>query len=137
MSNESAKPRTQAVTFRLDTATKERVDAIAASSQRTIAQLALFALIAYFRVHPITVIEGRVLAPSRDDFKSEEEGSVGIGSKNLTLRLPEDLAGLLDAYSEASRITRSETIRQAIAEWLAASENQDLGHPAYNVKDYS
>lgn len=135
--SESPKPRTQAVTFRLDTATKEKVDAIAASSQRTLAQLILFALIAYFRVHPIASLDGNILSPSPNDFKSEEDSGIGIGSKNLTLRLPEDLSGLLDAYSQASGATRSEIIRQAIADWLIASEDQDLGHPAYNVKDYS
>lgn len=117
------KGQTHAVNFRLDDSTRQKVDALASSSDRSLAQLAKHSLIYYFSIHTLT---NASKIPVEEPI-SEEERGVSSGIKNLTIRLSDDLLGLLNAHCQASECTKSDLIRQALALWLASDRTSAVG----------
>lgn len=107
------------VTVRLDLATRERLDALAAASDRTLAQLARYALSAYFTL-PDTP------APS-PGLPEEREAS---GTRHVTLRLPEQTSEEVAAYAASCAVTASDVIRHALSLWLDSDAPASLGAPA-------
>lgn len=122
-SSATPKSQTHAVNFRLDDATRQKVDSLSSSSDRSLAQLAKYALIDYFATHTLT---NTTKIPAEEPV-SEEDSGVSSGIKNLTVRLSDDLLSLLNAHCQASECTKSDLIRQALALWLASDRTSSVG----------
>lgn len=108
------------VTVRLDPAQRDRLDALAATSDRTLAQLVRYALTAYFEA-PLTCP-----APGRAD--SDET------SRHLAVRIPTFLADQVDAHAKSCNVTASDVLRDAIAGWIARADTDTLGAPATSAE---
>jgi predicted transcriptional regulator len=103
------------VTVRLDAPIRERLDALTAASDRTLAQLARYALTAYF--------ENNVpfLPPVVDETSNTR--------KHVSLRLPSALSLNLDAVAQSNNTTASDVLRQALGWWLETADPAHLGVP--------
>lgn len=104
------------VTVRLDAPVREQLDSLASASDRTLAQLARYALTAYFdnEISPIP-------APL-------DEGASNT-RKHVSLRIPSGLSDTLDKYSQGKGVTASDVLRHALAWWLENADTAHLGMP--------
>jgi predicted transcriptional regulator len=104
-------------TVRLDPALRESLDALATTSDRSLAQLSRYALRDFPARH-----DGPALPPDPD---------AGAASSHMTLRLPAALAVFVDEQAQQRTITPSEVIRQALSSWVATADISLLGTPSH------
>lgn len=105
------------ISVRFKPSMRDKLDHIALTSDRTIAQLVRYALIAYFEVERVCVI----------DNTSNEKDSA---SRHTALRLPEDIALKVEALSSKCDVTFSDVIRDAVNVWLTQYNLEHLGSPS-------
>jgi predicted transcriptional regulator len=115
MSATAAPKASRLVTVRLEPATRERLDELATTSDRTLAQLIRYALTTYFDSTVTSCISGK------EDSTS---------SRHTSVRIPVLLADKVDAAAKNFSVTASDVIRDALANWLASTQPQTLGVPA-------
>lgn len=111
------------ITVRLDAPIRERLDALASASDRTLAQLARYALTAYFESGMTA------LSPSSDDVSNTR--------KHVSLRLPAALSANLDSVAQANQTTASDILRQALAWWVETADPAHLGVPGSSAVEVS
>lgn len=115
MPKEAHSTTSRLVTVRLDSTVRDRFDALAASSDRTLAQLVRYAVEAY------------LAAPAQDRSEIAEDATV---TRHTSLRLPAALACAVDAYAARENLTPSDVLRRAMAAWLDTPAPALLGSPA-------
>lgn len=103
------------ITVRLDAPIRERLDALTAASDRTLAQLARYALTAYF--------ENNV------PFLPQVVDEASSTRKHVSLRLPATLASNLESVAQINDTTASDVLRQALAWWVETADPAHLGVP--------
>lgn len=108
------------VTFRLDAAMREKLDVLATSSDRKVAQLIRYAVSSYFET-----ADRKMLS----DNNVGEDVSV---MKHTSARIPEALANQVDAHAENLGVTSSDIIRDAIALWLDSEAVEVVAAPVSN-----
>jgi len=104
------------VTVRLDAPIRERLDALASASDRTLAQLARYALTAYFDSGSTTSLPAN----------TEETANT---RKHVSLRLPAALSANLEAVAQTNQTTASDVLRQALGWWVETADPAHLGMP--------
>jgi predicted DNA-binding protein len=109
------------VTVRLDPAHREHLDALAATSDRTLAQLVRYALTAYFESNPTCPVPGRA--------ETDET------SRHLAVRITTILADQVEAHAKACNVTTSDVIRDAISVWITNANTDNLGTPAVAIDE--
>jgi predicted transcriptional regulator len=116
MSTSAQSKASRLVTVRLEPATRDRLDVLASTSDRTLAQLIRYALTAYF--------DGASVSPTVRE--TDESNS----SRHTSVRIPAALVQKVEDLAKASRVTSSDVIRTAIGIWLKATSPEVLGAPA-------
>jgi predicted transcriptional regulator len=116
MSTSAQSKASRLVTVRLEPATRDHLDVLASTSDRTLAQLIRYALTAYF--------DGASVSPTVRE--TDESNS----SRHTSVRIPTALAQKVEDLAKASRVTSSDVIRTAIGIWLKATSPEVLGAPA-------
>lgn len=111
------------VTVRLDAPIRERLDALASASDRTLAQLARYALTAYFE-------SGITSLPVINDDTINTR-------KHVSLRLPATLSANLDSVAQSNQTTASDVLRQALAWWVETADPAHLGMPGSSNAEVS
>lgn len=111
------------VTVRLDAPIRERLDALASASDRTLAQLARYALTAYFE-------SGITSLPVINDDTVNTR-------KHVSLRLPATLSANLDSVAQSNQTTASDVLRQALAWWVETADPAHLGMPGSSNAEVS
>lgn len=104
------------VTVRLDAPIRERLDELAAASDRTLAQLARYALTSYFDSET---------APK----PTTGDDAIANTRKHVSLRLPAALSSTVDAVAQANNVTASDVLRQALGWWIETANPAHLGMP--------
>lgn len=104
-------------TVRLEPDVRDRLDALARTSDRSIAQLTRYALTSYFAGSDVPANPG------------EDTASM----KHTTVRLPISLADQVDLAASRMDSTPSAVIRSALAVWLNAADLSTLGAPAVTI----
>lgn len=105
-------------TVRLDASSRARLDALAEASDRTLNQLVRYALTAYFDAAPACPTSG---------FREDQ---LEDGTRQATLRLPQDLEALVEAHAGSCSVTFSDVVRDAVERWLASADPAALGAPS-------
>lgn len=102
-------------TVRLPADVRDRLDVLASTSDRTLAQLARYALTYYFASPAARMVHSLL---------------DGTGTKHTSLRLPADLATQVDVFAGKHDVTTSDVIRHALTSWLDAADASTLGNPS-------
>lgn len=117
MSGSPAARTSRLMTVRLDSVTRDRLDEVALHSDRSLAQLVRYALVAYFELSPTPVLV-------RDDADD------AVMPRHMAVRIPDALAEQVDGRATVGAVSASEVIRCAIGVWLATADRAVLGSPA-------
>lgn len=105
------------ITVRFEPTVRSKLDEIASTSDRTLAQLVRYALTSYFETE-------RVCASTVSINDGEN------GSRHTALRISEDLAIKVETLAAKCNVTVSDVIRDAVNVWLSTDSMDSLGSPA-------
>jgi predicted transcriptional regulator len=113
-----ARQASRLFTVRLDPAVRERLDALAATSDRSLAQLVRYAL-----TSPGVTVTATAC--------SSEPGTSGV---HTTVRIPAPLAQTIDAQAAQFGVTASDVIRASLASWVVTADPAALGAPLASIE---
>lgn len=111
-------------TVRLSGQIRDRLDNLAKSSDRTLAQLARYALTNYF--------QSQHALPISLTLQAEDVNEVP-GTRHTSLRLPSELSAQVEEHANNLQATSSDIIRHALILWLEETDASVLGAPTAKV----
>lgn len=110
-------PTSRHLSVRLDPAVRTRLDDLATSSDRTLAQLIRYA------------VTDLLAAPDKVAALHAGDTFEAAGTRHATVRLPAELADAVDALAARAQATTSDVLRTAVDRWLTRTDPQHLGAP--------
>lgn len=105
------------ITVRFEPEVRDKLDHIALTSDRTLAQLIRYAITAYFETSQKC---------NKTVFKNNEDTT---GTRHTALRLPEELYVKCETLASKNGFTVSDVIRDAVNLWLEQYNLENLGTP--------
>lgn len=114
---EKTKQTKRLITVRFDPEVRKKLDHIALTSDRTLAQLIRYAVTSYFETSQQC---------SKTVFNNNNDTN---GTRHTALRIPEELHQKCETLAEKSNVTVSDVIRDAVNIWLEQYNLENLGTP--------
>jgi hypothetical protein len=122
----------QLVTVRLDSGVRSQFDALAASSERTLAQLLRFAVSSYLKTSPAAApTPSSPTSPSPAGLT--QPATEPATYRHTSVRLDAATAATITARAGATGTTASDILRAAAAWWITTADPAALGAPAASL----